>query len=176
MNGSVASLEKRTDAQEVGHYRPICVFPVLYRIWSTLRARPVTAKIAAIAASGQLGNMPRKHAAMVWYRIQESVQTAQAEHEPLCGYVADVVKAFNCLPRAPVYEAAIRLGISGRILKGWLSAVTLMKRRFVVRHACGPPHTSSTGFPEGCSLSCVAMALVDLCSIRVCRLHGQYLT
>ena len=163
MNGSVASLEKRTDAQEVGHYRPICVFPVLYRIWSTLRARPVTAKIAAIAASGQLGNMPRKHAAMVWYRIQESVQTAQAEHEPLCGYVADVVKAFNCLPRAPVYEAAIRLGISGRILKGWLSAVTLMKRRFVVRHACGPPHTSSTGFPEGCSLSCVAMALVDLC-------------
>ena len=76
VQGSVASLEKRRDASTVGHYRPICVFPLLYRVWSTIRARPITQRLASIAASGHMGNMPRKHAAMVWYRIQESVQTA----------------------------------------------------------------------------------------------------
>ena len=89
---------------------------------------------------------------MVWYRIQESVQTAHMTQMPLAGYVADAVKAFNCLPRAQIIEGAVRLGISPKILRGWVGALALMKRRFVIRQACGPLLESHTGFPEGCSL------------------------
>ena len=54
VQGSVASLEKRRDASTVGHYRPICVFPLLYRVWGTIRARPITQRLASIAASGHI--------------------------------------------------------------------------------------------------------------------------
>lgn len=37
----------------------------------------------------------------------------------------------------------------------------MLERRFLVRGSVSPALKSSTGYPEGCALSCVAMMLVD---------------
>ena len=48
------------------------------------------------------------------------------------------------------------------MLLGWAGALTQMKRYFVIRNSLSEGVESTTGFPEGCGLSCVAMVLVDL--------------
>ncbi|CAE7852208.1 Pol, partial [Symbiodinium necroappetens] len=81
---------------------------------------------------------------------------------PLVGALFDLSKAFNTLPRTPVFALALKLGFPPALVRAWSGAVTRIARRFKVRGATGPPILSVTGFPEGCAMSCVAMALVDL--------------
>lgn len=83
--------------------------------------------------------------------------------------VADVVKARNLLPRMPLLAIGLYLGIPHPIIRAWTSALTQLSRAFCVRGTIGPPLTSSTGFAEGCGLSCSAMLL---CNITLAKCLG----
>ena len=47
-------------------------------------------------------------------------------------------------------------------MRAWSGAVTSVQRRFRVRGSVGPPLVASCGFAEGCGLSVLAMAVVDV--------------
>ena len=76
--------------------------------------------------------------------------------------VIDLVKAYNTLPRIPAMPITQRLGVSDDIIRGWTGALTYMSRRFKLRSATGPPLKSTTGYAEGCALSCAAMLGLNL--------------
>ncbi|CAE7468251.1 Pol [Symbiodinium sp. CCMP2592] len=81
---------------------------------------------------------------------------------PLVGAFLDLSKAFNTLPRAPVFALALHYGVPAKVVKAWSGAVATLTRRFRIRGATGPALPSFTGFAEGDPLSCLAMAAVDL--------------
>ncbi|CAE7393753.1 Pol [Symbiodinium sp. CCMP2592] len=161
LDARVSALEKVPDAATVTQYRPICVLSVTYRTWSSLRAKEALRHLASIAPPTLFGNMPGRSAGCVWYQMQLAIEQAHMEDQPLVGVLLDLSKAFNTLPRPPVFALALKLGLPRELVVAWSSAVAKLARRFQIRGATGPALPSYTGFPEGCALSCVAMMLVD---------------
>ena len=101
VTGFVVALEKNPGAETVNQYRPITVFSLCYRTWSSIRARQVLQHLQPLAPSTCTGNLPGKHAAHVWYGIMQEIELAQLNKGSLSGWVVDLVKAFNMLPRTP---------------------------------------------------------------------------
>ena len=160
--GSVHALEKCFQADQVTQFRPITVMPLMFRCWGSLRARQVLAHITAIAPPELIGNIPGKTATSLWWKLQAQIEHSLYADVPRVGYVADLIKAFNLIPRDPVYNIAVRIGIAPRIARAWAASVVLNQRHFYVRGCPGPGLTSSTGFPEGCAMSVTAMCLINL--------------
>ena len=160
--GVVTALEKRVNSEGVNDYRPITVLSVLYRTWSSIRARQALQYVASFAPPRMYGNMNGRTAGQLWYSVQLAIESSNLRRAPMLGFIADLEKAFNLLPRTPVFALARAVGIAEPIIRGWCGAMVALERRFRIRQSIGPAIRSSTGFPEGCGLSCLAMALVDL--------------
>ena len=80
---------------------------------------------------------------------------------PIAGIILDLTKAFNTVPRFPVFAVARLMGVHEAVLKGWAGALGQLERRFVVRGSYSDPVPSSCGMPEGCALSCLGMILLN---------------
>lgn len=160
LNGYVRSLAKTDDPLTVGHYRPITVFSQWYRTWSSIAARHWLAQLSQVVDSFLCGNVVGCRAGMVWRHVLEQIEAAHRDQVPVCGYSADIVKAFNVLPRRPVFVAAKLLGLDHATLVAWAGALGGFVRHFVIRGSVSPGVGSHNGFPEGCAMSCVAMLLL----------------
>ena len=160
--GIVSLLEKHPQASTVADYRRIVVYPILYRTWSTFRARQLLRNLSRIAPSGLRGGMPRQEARSIWYEIGLELESSHSYHKPLVGLVADLEKAFNHIPRQPIWQILHSLQVPEWLIRSWCGFVSLQERRFRVRTTTGAPVTSSCGYPEGCALSVASMCLIDL--------------
>ena len=161
--GLIHLLQKKDDCHDVNGFRPITVMSMLYRVYTGIRAGQLLSQIASLAADWQCGFMQGKQAADLWIFIGVCVELSLQQQTPVHGYVADLVKAYNTLPRSPVFRLLACIGVPGWFLSCWNAHLLDFSRMFVVRGACSVPVSSCTGFPEGCPLSCVAMSVIDLC-------------
>ena len=161
VTGKVASLAKVPCPETVQAYRPITVLSHGYRLWSGLRAKFLLAHLHPHCPSFLFGNRPHCQASQVWTYLAWTIEASHASNEPIGGIIADVEKAFNHLPREVVFQTALALGLPQSLLVAWSGALGKLTRRFQIRDHLGPPILSSTGYPEGCALSCVAMMLMD---------------
>ena len=162
LTGIVVALEKKLHACEVKDFRPITVLSIFLRTWSSIRARQCLQFISSLAPDLMFGNLPGVTAASLWYSVQALVERASYGDQQQLGFSADLVKAFNLLPRVPVLAAARVVGIDPSITRAWAGALHGLERRFRIRGSTGPPIRSVTGFAEGCGMSCVAMAITNL--------------
>lgn len=161
--GYVRSLAKTPDPEHVGHYRPITVFSFLYRIWSSISAKHWLRQLSRVVDPFLFGSTTGGRASKVWRHVLESVEAAHRGDGPACGFVADIVKAFNALPRLPALTGAKLLGVDQGTLLAWAGALSGFRRHFVIQGSYSPGVSSCNGFPEGCAMSCVAMVvLTDL--------------
>ena len=87
---------------------------------------------------------------------------AHATDQLVCGFVVDLVKAYNTLPRYVVLYASKLLGVAQTTLVGWSGALALLCRHFAVRNSFSEGLSSTTGLPEGCGLSCLGMLVLDV--------------
>ena len=162
LHGAIYSLAKVPNAQEVGQFRPVTVLPMMYRVWSSTRSRQILAHIGTIAPPTMLGNMPNKDAPTFWWQLQLEVEDALLTGTPMSGVTTDLIKAFNGLPREPIFHAARKLGLSAGVIRAWQAATSGIQRHFYVRDQPGPALTSVTGYVEGCGMSVCAMAIYCL--------------
>ncbi len=162
MTGLISSLEKHDRAQTVKDYRPICVLSLIYRVWSSLRARECLRWLLQFIPTDLIGSCPNRQAGDLWYTVASIVESGNHFDERCCGALADLSKCFNNIPRIPVFVIAKRLGLPDCICIPWQRALLAMERRFCVNGAVSRAHTSSCGFPEGDPLSVVAMVLVNI--------------
>ena len=159
--GVVSALEKTTNALTVQQFRPIVIYPMLYRTWSSFRAKQFLRTFQTFAPGGVRGGVPARQARSIWYEIALVMEHAYLMDHHCVGVVADLVKAFNCIPREPIWIVLEVLGCPRWFIQAWMSFVTVQTRRFRVRTSVGPSISSDVGFPEGCALSVAAMALID---------------
>ena len=160
LDGLILAVAKSINATQVTHYRPICVLSLTYRTWGSIRSRQILRHLSALVPADLIGSMPSRTASSVWFMMQRCLERAHLYDSHTCGAVADLVKAFNLLPRMPVYVMARAMGISKQIVFAWGSALAALKRRFKLSGSVGPSLRSSTGFPEGDGMSCVAMVII----------------
>ena len=162
VHGAVHSLQKVPDACKVSQFRPITILPVVYRIWSSIRCKQLIRYLQQFAPPGIYGNVTGKSATAMWYELQLQIEVAQWEGTALTGSIADIVKAFNCLPRIPILAAAVQLGVHQSIIRPWTATLTRLTRHFVIRKSYGPGLKSSTGLAEGCGLSVAGMMITNI--------------
>ncbi len=160
--GFVSSLDKNKGRTDVDAYRPITIYPIVYRLWSSIRSGQALRSIAAKLPHSVFGGIPGKQAREVWYTMSQMIELAHADNQTLCGLVLDIRRAFNALPREPLWMLLHQLSFPSCILKTWVAFVSSQVRRFKVRCSVGEPVESCTGLPEGCGMSVFGMVLVDL--------------
>ena len=162
LNGLISSLAKKETSEFVHEFRPICVFSLVYRCWSSIRAREILRYLSARAPAELIGNRPRHETAEVWWSIACQVEASYHGGPALAGTIADITKCFNALPRIPIVTLARLLHLPKAFCDAWCGALTCMQRRFVVEGGVGQPLFTSNGFPEGDPLSVCAMFMVNL--------------
>ena len=162
VTGLVAALAKTPSAQTVGQYRPICIFSLVYRTWSSIRARQSLRYLMDLVPSTLMGNIPGRSPQKIWYHLQQLIEHSYCHATEQAGGVVDIVKCFNALPRHPLAEIAKHLGLPATVMRPWQQALNQMTRRFQVRGAVGRPLPSNRGYPEGCALSVVSMVVANI--------------
>ena len=161
VDGRITLLPKNDSPEGPEHFRPICVFSLLYRCWGSYNARILLQKLNGILPPGLHGNRPRHQACQVWLHLLWAIEASFVGNYHLHGIMADVVKAFNCIPRRVVFESLALIGTPWRVLTAWAGSLGSMGRRFTAHGNIGPRVTSVTGFPEGDGLSVVSMVAID---------------
>lgn len=159
--GHVSSLAKNTQPGSVDHFRPITIYSIIYRCWSSLRSRQALKAVARIIPESIKGGLPQRQAKTIWYSLSLQVDFSQANGQALHGVILDIRKAFNALPRFPLWDALLKLGFPPSLLHAWVSFVSQQTRQFKVRSSVGAPIASNCGYPEGCGWSVFAMVLMD---------------
>ena len=162
VSGRVASLAKTAEPSSAGDYRPITVLGLLYRTWGSFWAKRIIKAMHQILPATLLGSRIGATASQAWFQVLWEIEQAHLSQQDRCGVVADVVKAFNHLPRQVIAESALMIGIPADVVLAWVGAISQMKRFFQVRTSLSKPVTSVTGFPEGDALSCVSMMILDM--------------
>ena len=161
ISGRVSSLAKTQCAAEVNQYRPITVFSVVYRCFSSLAARYLLDWADGWAHPDVFGNRKGHQTNHLWRTLVTEIQTAHDQGLPLSGVTADIEKCYNCLPRYPILAIALHSGVPSRLVVAWAGALAGMERRFKIRDSYSGTCTTSTGLAEGCALSCFGMLLLD---------------
>jgi len=162
LEGKVVSLAKNECPSVVMDYRPITILGLLYRCWGSYHSRHAIRQLDVILPDTLYGSRPSRYAGQVWAQLLWAVEEATASSIALSGIFADIQKAFNCLPRLVVFEAAAIVGVPLQILVAWAGALSQLSRRFQLGAYLSPPVFSSTGMPEGDGLSCLGMVVVDV--------------
>lgn len=161
VDGKVISLAKVAVPSSPADFRPITVFSLLYRVWSSHHSRHALAQMDQYLPDTLYGCRPGHYAAQVWAKLLWSIEHSFHHDVELTGLIADLQKAFNMIPRLVVFEIAGHFGLPGHMMLAWAGAISQMSRRFLLRGSLSVGVPSVTGFPEGCGLSCVAMLLID---------------
>ena len=162
LQGFVWAVDKQNQKTGADAYRPICVLSVIYRIWASIRTKQLLHALAPYLPDEQFGFVPGRETADLWFRLQARVELSCQQGMPLTGCVADVIKAFNGLPRAPLLQAAVRLGFPTSVLHPWASFISQVQRRFVMGQAVSEAVGSCSGFIEGDPLSVTAMTVASV--------------
>ena len=160
--GRIANIAKHGAPMTPDDFRPITVFGLCYRLWTSIQCRSLLADLDGILPVGLFGNRKGCFPAQLWTQLMWHIENAQLAGEPCSGIMADIVKAFNTLPRR-VVEATVRLmGIPEPIIRAWHGAVNSAQRHFQIRSSFSGPTPSSTGYAEGDGMSIIAMMSVNL--------------
>ncbi|CAJ1428173.1 unnamed protein product [Effrenium voratum] len=163
LTGFAHGIAKCDGAEEVAQFRPIIVLSMNYRNWASLRARQGLSRLSQLMDCPAFGFLPSREAQEIWLPLQAHIELHAQQNRSLVGCVADVEKAFNHLPRVPIKQIAKHVGFPSNFVEAWHRFLVGFSRRFCVHDTVGGPLFSNCGYPEGCPLSCLAMALVDWC-------------
>ena len=163
MQARTVLLAKIESVQHMGHCRPITILGQLYRLTTKLIADQILRRWAYTMPSNISGGLPGRGSRLLMYAHQANIESAISLQSNLGGFVLDLIKAFNCIPRRPLAHMMIKKGIPIKIIKFWMSSLHNMSRLSQVGDNLGRPTFSTTGVPEGDAMSVCGMICLASC-------------
>ena len=144
--------------------RPLCVLPVVYRIWASVRLRHLDGwlrswlPLSVFSAGGGRGSVD------AWY------STALDFEEVLSGlceshvhvFVADVVKSFDTVDRGILDRVLSSLWLPGWFRHAYFEYHAHVRLRFNLASGLGQSWTREGGIPQGCPLSMMSIVALYL--------------
>ena len=174
--GFVYPLPKKPEGTTAGDFRPVILYSMIYRSWSSLRAKECLRHLEKLVDRHQFGFLPGREAVQVWFTIQAYLEISMLAGRELCGWVTDIQKAFENIPREPIKWLSIKLGVHPRIVNFWHNFLDNTVRYFSLHGVVGQPMLRNSGYPEGCAMSCFAMGLADLVFHLYMQAYSQMVT
>ena len=155
--GVVNVLAKDVNATRVDRFRPVVIFSIVYRTWSSIRARQLLVQTAPHLESTMYGFVPNCETSQLWMALQGEIECSLQDGKDLCGLSTDLVQAFNYIPRCHSFQLAKQLGVPDNVLHAWSSFLGNCSRAFNVRNSLSDTASSTAGMPEGDAMSVFAM-------------------
>ena len=149
--------------------RPITVFSILYRQWARIRSKQILNHMATYMPREVSMATCRVPADVAAAYIATNVENAINENRLLAGLGIDLKRCFNTLPRWPLILAMARMGIPKQYIQGWTNMLDSMQRTLWMGSCQSDPEHSTTGAPEGCGFSVVAMAVMSWWQAKVMK-------
>ena len=146
--------------------RPITVFSILYRQWARIRSKQILKHMASYMPREVSMATCRVPADIAAAYIATIVEDAINDNRKLTGLGIDLQRCFNTLPRWPLMLAMRRMGLPDQYIKGWASMLDNMQRTLLLGSCQSDPQHSTTGAPEGCGFSVVAMAVMSWWQVK----------
>ena len=161
LQGRVNVLAKVDSPAGYGDGRPICVLPATYRLWTSVLCTQLLSAWAPLMPEGVVGGLPGRAARDITYCLQHAVECSALEDSPLSGFVMDIIKCYNGLPRPPLKLLLEKLGCPSELAGCWLEGLSRLTRAVSFCGCISAAQGSSTGAPEGDAMS--VAATVSLC-------------
>ena len=150
-------LPKNDAPGSMNQIRPITIISALFRLLGKVIFRTVADKWSTILPWNVSGGLPKRGVKELSFRQKLAIEHSLVQKKQLGGFSLDLVKAFNTFDRRILRYAMIRLGIPEHIVQFWFLSLSKLLRFPQVNGCLGPPIKSTTGVPEGDSLSVLAM-------------------
>lgn len=94
-----------------------------------MRAKEFLKAVSVVASQRQFGFMPHNDASEMWLMIQALVECSVQGSTDMVGFVTDLQKAFEHIPRLPIYELVVHMGMDHKIADLWLDAENVPSQR-----------------------------------------------
>lgn len=141
--------------------RPITIAAIIYRIWATVHAKAILIHWSYKLPRQVSGGIPQRGTLDLILECAIEVELSQFHSEPLSGFVLDLEKAFNALPRCCIYAALSQLGVPNWLIAKWRLHLKHLTRCLVIGQNIQLGCLSTTGVPEGDALSILAMTALS---------------
>ena len=169
MQARTILLAKIESVRHMGHCRPITILGQLYRLVTKIISDQILACWSKLLPADISGGIPGRGSRLLMYRQQARIEDAIVSGSPTGGFVLDLIKAFNCIPRRPLAYMLRHMGIPLLVVKFWMKSLHHLTRLPQIGQHLGKRVYSTTGVPEGDALSVCGM-------ICVAYHYHQYLT
>ena len=144
--------------------RPLCVLPVIYRLWASVRLGHIQHWFYSWVTNTVFSAGKGVSSVDAWYAtsldIEEVLSGAVDGHVHL--FVADVIKSFDTVDRGILDRALGRLGLPDWFRKVYFSFHANVRLRFKLATGLGEAWTRDGGIPQGCPLSMVSIVALHV--------------
>ena len=152
MNAKTIMLVKNMDetlAVAPSATRPITILSMLFRIWSKVLTRALLKAWSTTLPKNIAGGMIGRTVADVWWQIAATLDRKEESRGKAYGYVLDLKRCFNELPRLPLTALLIKLGAPKVLAEHWARGLMQCQRYITIKDAISNPIGSTNGVPEG---------------------------
>ena len=148
---------KRDRPMSISDGRPITILGYMARLSSKMVSDQVLSLWASQWPPEISGGLPRRSARDLSLLQQAQIEMAKTHRTAWCGWTMDLVKAFNLIPRRVIRFIFCRLGLPTTTVDFWFLSLRRLTRVLQCGLTLGSPEVSTTGLPEGDSMSVVGM-------------------
>ena len=157
MQARTILLAKVEKVKTMSHCRPITILGQIYRLMTKIAADQILTMWAYSLPPTISGGIPGRGSRLLMLAHQCRLEKTILEKGQLGGFVLDLIKAFNCIPRRPLVHMMLNAGVPIKILTFWMSSLSNLSRLPQLGQSLGEHVFSTSGIPEGDSMSVCGM-------------------
>ena len=137
--------------------RPVTILSCLYRLFGKMIFKTVAHVWKGYFPAAISGGLPGKGVKEIAYAQKRAIEDALSSGVTCGGYSLDLIKAYNTFGRFAVAQIMVHLGVPYVMVMSWIVSLDNMVRYPTLNGQVGDGINSSTGVPEGGSISVLAM-------------------
>ena len=157
MQARTILLAKVEKVKTMSHCRPITILGQIYRLMTKIVADQILETWSRCLPMTISGGIPGRGSRLLMLAHQNRLEDTILNGKQLGGFVLDLIKAFNCIPRRPLTHMMLNAGVPIKVLKFWMSSLSNLSRLPQLGQSLGKHVFSTTGIPEGDSMSVCGM-------------------
>ena len=159
------------DATPLGQ-RPLCVLPVIYRVWASARMLQLEPWFRSWVPDSVFSAGGGRSSVDAWFTSALDIEECLAGgvDSDVHLLVADVVKSFDTVDRGILDRVLSSLGLPAWFRHAYFEYHAKVRLRFKLAAGLGEPWTRDGGIPQGCPLS---MMFIVALYLPWCKYLGE---
>lgn len=157
MMAKTVLLSKVPTPQSMHRARPITILSCLYRLLGKFVFRVTAQAWKDVFPYDISGGLPGRGVKELAFTQKRVIEQALGNGTSMGGFSLDLIKAYNTFGRWACGRIMQRLGIPEALVSAWIASLDRLVRYPTIQGCVAHGIPSTTGVPEGCSISVLAM-------------------